>query len=121
MSEAYRAVGQRSPKPRAVSFTDDAKPHLPTPIDQPNPFDVPPSVRRPLDLDGMTVMTDADVPDASNPEVGLSMDLEPVVESPDEEQVEEMPWEKNPETASWAPMMEEVNFKHAQLAEKGLF
>jgi hypothetical protein len=102
-------VGLRSPKLRPVSFSTDTKPLLPTPIDQPNPFELIPTTTRPLDLDGMTVMTDVDMPVASDSNLGMSLDLGPVVESPEEEdEEEELPWGKDPATATWAPMMEEV-------------
>lgn len=87
------------------------KPSLPTPIDQPNPFEFQervPNTSRPLDLDGMTVLTDLDGPIAPDPNLGLGMDFEPVVESPEEEETEELPWGNDPATATWAPMMAEV-------------
>jgi hypothetical protein len=49
---------------------------------------------------------DRDAPDAPDPNVGLELDLERVVESPEEE--EELPWGNDPSTATWAPMMAEV-------------
>jgi hypothetical protein len=56
----------------------------------------------------MTVLTDLDGPVAPDPNLGLSMDFDPVVESPEEEEVEELPWGNDPATATWAPMMAEV-------------
>lgn len=56
----------------------------------------------------MTVMTDVDhsaVPDLN---LGLNLDLEPVVESPEEDEVEDLTWGNDPATASWGPMMAEV-------------
>jgi hypothetical protein len=108
-------VGQPSPKPRTVSFANDVKPIIHTPIDLPNPFEFQervPNTSRPLDLDGMTVMTGLEVgtPAISDPNVGLDMDLEAVAESPGEE-AEELPWGNDPATATWAPMMAEVNSK----------
>ncbi|KAJ4373781.1 hypothetical protein N0V83_002520 [Neocucurbitaria cava] len=110
-SPAASSVGQRSPKPRAVSFTNETKPPLPTSIDIPAPFSFherQPVSTRPLDLDGMTVMTDVDhsaVPDLN---LGLNLDLEPVVESPEEDEVEDLTWGNDPATASWGPMMAEI-------------
>jgi hypothetical protein len=60
----------------------------------------------------MTVMTDVDMdaPAAPDPNMGLDVELEPVVESPEEEEEEEeLPWGNDPATATWAPMMAEVN------------
>lgn len=104
-------VGQHSPKPRTISFTADAKPPLPTPIDRLNPFEFQervPNTSRPLDLDGMTVLMGLDSPPtAPDPTLGLDLSLEAVVESPDTEEMED-PWSNDPATASWAPMMAEV-------------
>lgn len=86
---------------------------------------MPPPAKPPLDLDGMTVMTDAHVPTAPSasivpsnsptPPAAPEVDhFEQATQSPEEkeeeEEIEELPWEKNPETANWAPMMEEVKF-----------
>lgn len=57
----------------------------------------------------MTVMTDADAPAAPDLNPGLHLNLEPVVESPEEKEVEELPWGNDPATAAWAPMMAEVS------------
>jgi hypothetical protein len=60
----------------------------------------------------MTLMTglNMDSPAVPDPSIGLELDLEPVVESPDEEEEEEeLPWGNDPATATWAPMMAEVN------------
>jgi hypothetical protein len=58
----------------------------------------------------MNVMNDIDMdaPTAPDPNMGLDVELEPVVESPEEEE-EELPWGNDPATATWAPMMAEVN------------
>jgi hypothetical protein len=55
----------------------------------------------------MTVMTDMDSVPAPDPNMGMNMELEPVVESPENNDVVEG-WEIDPTTASWAPMMAEV-------------
>jgi hypothetical protein len=56
----------------------------------------------------MTIMTELDMEDpiAPDPNVGLDLELEQVVGSPEEE--EELPWGDDPSTATWAPMMAEV-------------
>jgi hypothetical protein len=55
----------------------------------------------------MTINTGSEtaIPD---PNIGMDLDLEPVAESPEQEE-EELPWGNDPATASWAPMMAEVN------------
>jgi hypothetical protein len=105
-------VGQRSPKPRAMSHGSATRPSLPTPIDQSSSF-VPSRINRPLDLDGMTVMSDVHMPLAlANQHEHLEMEhnLQPVRESSEEGEVEDLPWGNAPATATWAPMMEEVRF-----------
>ncbi|KAF1947208.1 hypothetical protein EJ02DRAFT_417803 [Clathrospora elynae] len=106
-SPAAISVGQRSPKSRSISCINEKKPSPHTPINPPNSFG-PTTATRPVDLDGMTVMTDIDAPVAPNPTIGIYLDLQPVVESPEEEQAEELPWGNAPETANWAQMMEEI-------------
>lgn len=105
-------VGQRSPKPRTISSGSATRPSLPIPIDQLTTF--APSARKPpLDLDGMTVMTDVHMPVMlANQHQHLEMepDLQPVRESSEEGEVEDLPWGNAPATATWAPMMEEVRF-----------
>ncbi|KAF2034502.1 hypothetical protein EK21DRAFT_97583 [Setomelanomma holmii] len=86
-SPAASSVGQGSPKRRTMSFANDVKPVLPTPIDLPNPFDFQervPDTSRPLDLDGMTVMTglEVDTPAAPDPTIGMNLDLEAVIFGP---------------------------------------
>lgn len=90
-----------------MSFSQDSKPYLPTPLDKSNPFEITSQPMRHLDLDGMTVMVETEDPD---PDVGMVLDLDPVTESPEEvKQVEEdLPWGNAPATASWGPLMEEV-------------
>jgi hypothetical protein len=67
----------------------------------------------------MTIMTgsEADMPAIPDPNIGVDLDLEPVAESPEQE--EELPWGNDPATATWAPMMAEVNisplYTHATL------
>jgi hypothetical protein len=58
----------------------------------------------------MTIMagSDADMPAIPDPDIGMDLDLEPVAESPEQE-AEELPWGNDPATATWAPMMAEVN------------
>lgn len=107
-SPAASSVGQRSPKPRAVSFANDTKPSLPTPIESHNPFDFQepiPTSTRPLDLDGMTIMTGSEMPSAPEPNMG--MELDSVAEIPEDE-TDELPWGNDPATATWAPMMAEI-------------
>jgi hypothetical protein len=69
-----------------------------------------PNTSRTLDLDGMTVMTglEVDIPVSPDAKFGLNLDLEPVVESPEEEAEELAAWSNDPATATWAPMMAEV-------------
>ncbi|KAH7381579.1 hypothetical protein BKA66DRAFT_119699 [Pyrenochaeta sp. MPI-SDFR-AT-0127] len=112
-SPAATSVGQQSPKARTVSFANDSKNSLPTPTDMPSSFDFRErnSVSiRPLDLDGMNIMTDLDDPAVPDSNIGMSLDLEPVAESPEEAEKadEELPWGNEPATASWAPMMAEI-------------
>jgi hypothetical protein len=58
----------------------------------------------------MTIMTglEIDSPMIPDPNAGMDLDLEAVAESPEEE-TEELPWGNDPATATWAPMMAEVN------------
>jgi len=69
-----------------------------------------PSTSRPVDLDGMNLMSDVEVGIPASPDsnLGLGLDLEPVVESPEQE-AEELAWGNDPATASWGPLMAEVN------------
>jgi hypothetical protein len=58
----------------------------------------------------MTIMagSEVDMPAVPDPNIGMDLDLEPVSESPERE-AEELPWGNDPATATWAPMMAEVN------------
>jgi hypothetical protein len=58
----------------------------------------------------MTIMSglEDDTPVVPDPNMGIELDLHPVVESPEEE-TEDLPWGNDPATATWAPMMAEVN------------
>ena len=103
-------VGHQSPKPCALSSSSATKPSPSTPIDISTTF-VPPAVKRPLDLDGMTVMTDLHPPAMlanQRQQVEMELDLQPVRESSEEGEAEDLPWGNAPATATWAPMMEEV-------------
>ena len=103
-------VGHQSPKPCAISSSSATKPCPSTPIDQATTF-VPSAVKRPLDLDGMTVMTDLHPPVMlanQSQQVEMELDLQPVRESSEEGEAEDLPWGNAPATATWAPMMEEV-------------
>ncbi|CAN9240972.1 unnamed protein product [Alternaria sp. RS040] len=69
------------------------------------------AVKRPLDLDGMTVMADLHPPAMlanQRQQVEMELDLQPVRESSEEGEVEDLPWGNAPATATWAPMMEEI-------------
>lgn len=94
-----------------MSFTHDAKPLLPTPLDKPNPFEFNSPANRPLDLDGMNIMTRISGPTSQTSDLEMNMDLGPLSESPedDADEIEELPWGNAPATASWAPLMEEVD------------
>jgi hypothetical protein len=75
---------------------------------------VPSAAKRPLDLDGMTVMTDAHTPVVPVPKhqhLDTERDLTPVRESSEEGEVGDLPWGDGPATATWAFMMEEVRFR----------
>jgi hypothetical protein len=58
----------------------------------------------------MTIMTGLEVesPITPDPNAGMDLDLQPIAGSPEEE-TEELPWGNDPATATWAPMMAEVN------------
>ncbi|KAG9187897.1 hypothetical protein G6011_05768 [Alternaria panax] len=110
ISPAATSAGQQSPKPRAVSSGSAARPSLPTPVDQSSSF-VPPVTKRPLDLDGMTVMADIHRPvvlASQDQKVEMQLDLQQIRESSEEGEVEDLPWGNAPATATWAPMMEEL-------------
>ncbi|RYO27993.1 hypothetical protein AA0111_g7089 [Alternaria arborescens] len=109
-SPAATSAGHQSPKPCAISSSSATKPCPSTPIDQATTF-VPSAVKRPLDLDGMTVMTDLHPPVMlanQSQQVEMELDLQPVRESSEEGEVEDLPWGNAPATATWAPMMEEI-------------
>jgi hypothetical protein len=96
-----------------VSFTNDTKPALTPPDDAHNQFtyQIPsPPTSKPLDLDGMTIMSglEDDTPAVPDSNMGMELDLQPVAEGPGEE-TEDLPWGNDPATATWAPMMAEVN------------
>jgi hypothetical protein len=57
----------------------------------------------------MTIMSglEDDTPAIPDPNIGMELDLQPVVESPEAE-TEDLPWGNDPATATWAPMMAEV-------------
>jgi hypothetical protein len=61
----------------------------------------------------MTGMED-DIPAVPDPSAGMNLDLQSVAESPEEE-AEDLPWGNDPSTATWAPMMAEVNYPPALL------
>jgi hypothetical protein len=104
------SIDQRSPKPQTTtSFKREADSYMPTPHEKSNPFELTPSRTRPLDLDGMTVMMDAEGSENAESDMGMIIDLEPVAEvSEIDKEVEELPWGNSPAFASWAPLMEEV-------------
>ncbi|CAN9288064.1 unnamed protein product [Alternaria alternata] len=109
-SPAATSAGHQSPKPCAISSSSATKPCPSTPIDQATTF-VPSAVKRPLDLDGMTVMTDLHPPVMlanQSQQVEMELDLQPVRESSEEGEAEDLPWGNAPATATWAPMMEEI-------------
>jgi hypothetical protein len=58
----------------------------------------------------MTIMTGlgADSPITLDSKTGMNIDLQAVTES-SEEEIEELPWGNDPATATWAPMMAEVD------------
>ncbi|KAH4001229.1 hypothetical protein HBI56_010660 [Parastagonospora nodorum] len=107
-SPAASSVGQRSPKPRTVSFTKSV---ISPPAESHDQFDyqdpVPPTAKS-LDLDGMTIMTglEDNTPAAPDPSTGMDLDLPPVAESPEHE-AEDLSWSNDPATATWAPLMAE--------------
>ncbi|KAF1913489.1 hypothetical protein BDU57DRAFT_589156 [Ampelomyces quisqualis] len=75
--------GQPSPKIRTISFANDTKPALSTPLDSHNPFDFQERIlasNRPLDLDGMTIMagSEADMPAVPDPNIGMDLHSEPI-------------------------------------------
>ncbi|KAL6712608.1 hypothetical protein ACN47E_000485 [Coniothyrium glycines] len=117
ISPAGSSTGQRSPELRTVSSTIDTKPVLPSPpLEAAKPCEsTPVNVCRPLDLDGMTLVHD--VAPAKTPapapaqapisEVRMSDEYEAVAEEVEVDE-DEAPWEKNPNTAMWTPMMEEI-------------
>lgn len=113
-----RMAGQTSPKSRSSSLKEKRRsPRIHD--DQPTTsFHQPAVVARRLDLDGMTVMTDADAPAAADGNASMDIAFSPLPESSEErkeqeeeegEEIEELPWDDAPATATWAPMMEEVN------------
>lgn len=112
-SPASSSNGQRSPKPRTVTFVEDSKPALPTPTDLPNSYDFGERRinMRLVDLDGMNIISE--VP--TSPTLGLDVDAEPIEEDRSAEpiievrrsQVDVQDWENNSATASWGPLMQE--------------
>lgn len=110
--------GQHSPKPPTSSLSlalSDAKPtaSLPSPpqshISNTNPFDFSPPVptaSAPVDLDGMTVMSD--LPQATtDPSLDLRLSLDPVDEVPEVEgSMLDVP--DSPTTAAFAPFITEI-------------
>jgi hypothetical protein len=95
-----------------VSFTNETKSAAHTPVDVPYSFEIQQgasNTNRLVDLDGMNLLSDmeVDIPAIPDPNIGLEMSLELVVESPQED-VEDLPWGDDPSTASWAPLMAEV-------------
>ncbi|KAH7079363.1 hypothetical protein BKA63DRAFT_563997 [Paraphoma chrysanthemicola] len=110
-SPTASSIGQRSPKRRAISFADDTKPALPTPLELANPFDFQervPNTSRPLDLDGLTVTTGMEVDTSVAPDtsIDLNLDLEPLGEN-NEVEAELAAWNSDPATARWGSMMAE--------------
>lgn len=100
-----------------MSYTHEKKPSVPTISSPSDPFDIYDqhlNMTRPLDLDGMTLITDAQaesvpVPDLDT-DLGMPLDLAPVEEPAKEDDVEELSWGNDPATAAWAPMMAEVSW-----------
>ncbi|EAT91791.1 hypothetical protein SNOG_00296 [Parastagonospora nodorum SN15] len=104
-SPAASSVGLTAP----VSFTKSV---ISPPAESHDQFDyqepVPPTAKS-LDLDGMTIMTglEDNTPAAPDPSTGMDLDLPPVAESPEHE-AEDLSWSNDPATATWAPLMAEV-------------
>ncbi|KNG45834.1 hypothetical protein TW65_07412 [Stemphylium lycopersici] len=106
-------VGQTWPKSRSGSLSKEERCSPRIHDDQPTTsFGLPAVVARHLDLDGMTVMTDADATATEDGNASIALDLEPLPESPEEGkeggEIEELPWDDAPATSTWAPLMEEI-------------
>lgn len=104
---AYSMVGSQSPKQPIVSFTDVTKSSS-SHISNQFGYQECAKTNRALDLDGMNVLTDVYSPMAPAPKAPQNMALEPVNESPESDEVEDLGWADTPETATWGPIMAEV-------------
>lgn len=104
---AYRPIGHQSPKPRTVSFISDSKPSLPTPTELPTMYDFGEHTSRskPLDLDGMNIMSN--IPATST--LNLSLDLTEQTKEVQKSQIDPRDWGNDPVTATWGILMREVH------------
>ncbi|KAI8937663.1 hypothetical protein NX059_005365 [Plenodomus lindquistii] len=102
------SIDQRSPKRRAISLQDDETKSAHTPLDKPDPFEPVEHTASLLDIDGMTVMTDGAASTAMQELAQIDPSFHPVVDSPEEEVVDEVQrWNITPATSHWSTLMEE--------------
>ncbi|KAH8726870.1 hypothetical protein GQ44DRAFT_650016 [Phaeosphaeriaceae sp. PMI808] len=105
-SSAASSDDQQSSNQRIISFADDTKPGMSTPVDL---EDCIPVTNRALDLDGMTILnnTQLDTPSTIDTFLRLELDTHSVAETPEHE-VEEIQRDDETMNAWWASMMADV-------------